>query len=164
MILWMLSAILRSDGGISAILARQSASASALFQLAFRSLISSFMAAFSSAVKTLDAALRAGFFVAGIGTSPARVVVAWRSWRHVLLHLPESVLRGAQALAASWSRTAGRFAPRNCFQPHSAPGRNCSLRSTRSNPACSSRSRVPLVVLSSESVTAVLNPGPFVHV
>src|ERR1700730_19023358 len=99
MILWMLSAILRSDGGISAILARQSASASALFPLAFRSLIRSFMAAFSSAVKTLEVALRAGFLVAGIGTSPSRVLVARRSWpARQLLHLHESVLRGTQAL------------------------------------------------------------------
>jgi len=37
----------RSGSDISAILARQSASASALFPLAFRSLISSFVAAFS---------------------------------------------------------------------------------------------------------------------
>src|SRR5579862_4040769 len=69
MIRWSRSAIDRSDGAISAILARQSASASALVPLAFRSLISSFMAAFSSAVNTLEAALLAGFFAAGIGTS-----------------------------------------------------------------------------------------------
>src|SRR6266480_2597990 len=72
MSLWSRWAILRSDGGISAIFARQSASASALLPLAFRSLINSFIAAFSSAVNTLEAARRVGFFVAGIGTSPFR--------------------------------------------------------------------------------------------
>src|SRR2546427_5895616 len=70
MSLWSRWAILRSDGGISAIFARQSASASALLPLAFRSFINSFIAAFSSAVNTLEAARRVGFFVAGIGTSP----------------------------------------------------------------------------------------------
>lgn len=45
------------------------ASASASLPLAFRSLISSFMAAFSSAVNTLDAALRAGYFVTGVASS-----------------------------------------------------------------------------------------------
>src|SRR6266480_2474455 len=68
MSLWSRWAILRSDGGISAIFARQSASASALLPLAFRSLINSFIAAFSSAVNTLEAARRVGFFVAGIGS------------------------------------------------------------------------------------------------
>src|SRR5207253_4892175 len=72
---WSRSAIVRSDGGISAILARHSASASALLPIAFRSLISSFMAAFSSAVNTWEAALLAGVFVAGIGTSPSKVLI-----------------------------------------------------------------------------------------
>src|SRR5437588_9731264 len=75
MSLWSRSAIVRSDGGMSAILARHSASASALLPLAFRSLISSFMAAFSSAVNTWEAALRAGVLVAGIGTSPYKVLI-----------------------------------------------------------------------------------------
>src|SRR5439155_43679 len=75
MSLWSRWAILRSDGGISAIFARQSASASALLPLAFRSLINSFIAAFSSAVNTLEAARRVGFFVAAIGTSPFKVGV-----------------------------------------------------------------------------------------
>ncbi|MGH7609994.1 MAG: hypothetical protein ACREOD_08710 [Candidatus Dormibacteria bacterium] len=33
------------------------------------------MAAFSSALNTLEAVLRAGFFVAGIGTSPSKVLI-----------------------------------------------------------------------------------------
>ena len=41
--------------------------ASALLPLAFRSRISSFMAAFSSALKTFEAMLREGFFVVAIG-------------------------------------------------------------------------------------------------
>lgn len=65
-ILWSRSAISRSGGAISAILARQAAAASALLPPAFRSLTNSFIAAFSSAVNAMEAALLVRFF--GVGT------------------------------------------------------------------------------------------------
>src|SRR5437867_13389216 len=106
MSLWSRWAILRSDGGISAIFARQSASASALLPLAFRSLINSFMAAFSSAVNTLEAARRVGFLVAAIGPSPFKVGVldTHRAWRPLRRH----ALRGA-VVNGLW-HTGGRNA------------------------------------------------------
>src|SRR5947209_7206561 len=92
MILWRRSAILRSLGGISEILARQSASACALVPLAFRSLASSFIAAVSSAVKTVEPALREGF-LSGISATSFNVLVAARPGRRVALAPRAGALR-----------------------------------------------------------------------